>query len=328
MEIIVIDDGSSDDTAKQAGKAGAKIIRQKNEGKVVALNAGVKKAAYDVIVTIDADTFVEENCLDELVRPLADKHIGSTTGIVKVKKQGILTWFQSMEYLHNHLIRTSFARTFSAAIWIFGSLSAFKKEALAKAGNFSNDTAAEDMDIALCLEKKGYTVQCAEKAIAYTIAPNTLHSLFRQRIRWWGSTLHALEKNRKGLKKELHILFIYINQWWWSIWALMSFPLIAYQIVFWLPEQGYPFYFFSWFSITGILNILMKILIGSFSILTLSGILLGLVSTTAHIFALIRFREVNYQNLIASFFYFPYVLIINLTIFFSIFFSSKKRKQW
>ena len=327
-EILVINDGSTDNTAREAKKAGAKVITKKNAGKAKALNTGVSNATYAIVVTIDADTFVSKSALTELIKPLQIPSIGSTTGIVTVRASNILSRFQAVEYLQNHLIRTSFSRVFGSSIWFFGSLAAFKKTALKKAGGFSADTLAEDMDIALTLERKGYSTFVAN-AYAQTIAPQTIKNLVRQRRRWWPGTLEAIAKNRKGLWRKKHLAFLFINQGWWSIHSGISLVLIMYQIVYWWPDFSLYIiqYFAQWFSLLGPISVYAQIPSQGVSLFSIFGVSAGAISTFLLVMALLRFKQFKYSYLLTIFFYFPYTILINTSIFISLFLPIRKRKE-
>lgn len=54
-EVIVVDDGSTDDTAAVAAKLGARVIRQQNGGVSVARNLGIQSAIGNWIALLDAD---------------------------------------------------------------------------------------------------------------------------------------------------------------------------------------------------------------------------------------------------------------------------------
>ncbi len=55
-EILVVDDGSADDTSEEARKAGARVVRQEpNQGKGKAIRRGLQEATGDVILFIDGD---------------------------------------------------------------------------------------------------------------------------------------------------------------------------------------------------------------------------------------------------------------------------------
>ena len=328
IEVVVVSDGSTDSTVTLARKAGAKVIRQQRAGKARAMNRAVKAARYNTLATIDADTFIEKNTLAHLVAPLQKKSIGSTTGIVKVKLKGILSYFQAVEYLQNHLIRTTFTRVFGAGIWFFGSLAAFKREALHKAGYFSPDTLAEDMDVALALEREGYRTYVAD-AHAETIVPKSVPALITQRRRWWPGTLHALEKHRPHIKGRKHVTFLVMNQWMWSIHSGLTLPLLLYQMLFWLPELS-PYliqYAVQWFSLLGPTLVATNIPANGISFLNIFGIASGFLGAWIGLMALIRFKQIKWQYLLVIFFYFPYTILINFAIFLSLYFPQKHRRQ-
>ena len=99
VEIIVVDDGSSDNTLKILKKyKKVKVVKQKHLGKSKALNNGISKAKNDFILVIDADTIIKKDFIREIIKPFSDKKVGATTGIIKLKNnKGILPMFQNVE---------------------------------------------------------------------------------------------------------------------------------------------------------------------------------------------------------------------------------------
>ena len=160
MEVIVIDDGSTDktkDILKRYEKVN--VLEQSHLGKAEALNLGVSKARYDFVLTIDADTIIDKSCIKEIVRPLADENIGATTGNSKVKNNNsIMGIFQNIEYHYNNLIRHCFSTVFNNGIWFFGALAAYRKSLLNDVGSFKKDTLTEDMDMALEIKRQYFHV--------------------------------------------------------------------------------------------------------------------------------------------------------------------------
>ena len=327
LEIVVVDDGSTDKTSTIAKAMGARVVLGKHKGKTSALNLGVRHAKHDFIFTLDADTLAEENCLRALIAPFADKEVGATTGNSKIKNNtGILGMFQNMEYHYNNLIRVAFSKVFNNGIWFFGARACYRKSALKEIGYFKQDTLAEDMDSALELKRRGYRTVNVLDAIGHTIAPATILELFRQRRRWWIGTLQSLWKSRTlfSFKSPLSINFLFINQWWWSLYAFLSLPLIIYQVNYWLPYNMQDasmlfWYLFRWFTLSGPFYVIYMISEWGIGWYGLFGVLSGIISFIMMVFAVSLFKERDImRSIFAAFFYFPYTILLNTLIALSI----------
>ncbi len=328
LEVIVVDDGSTDNTLSILKKyKKIKVLKQNHLGKVEALNIGALNSTHNFILTIDADTSLDKNCLSELLKPFSDKCIGATTGNNNVRnKQSIISAFQNVEYHFSNLIRNSFSTVFNNGIWFSGSLACYRKAALKKIGYFKKDTLAEDQDIALEMKKAGCKTINVSTASGYTVVPTNVKELYKQRTRWWIGTLQSIVKNRElfSRKASPSILFLYINQFWWSFYAFLSLPLIIYQINYWLPYNSQDLftmfsYFFRWFSLIGPVYVIYKIPDFGISIYTAFGVLSGLMTTILSIAALKLFKDkIDFKNLFAIFFYFPYTIVLNIIILVSL----------
>jgi hypothetical protein len=102
LEVIVVDDGSSDGTAdlvEAMGLAGVRVLRRPNTGKAGALNAGIAAARHELIVMMDGDTIFRPDTIGRLVQPFADHRIGGVAGNAKVanKRRGMLARWQHIE---------------------------------------------------------------------------------------------------------------------------------------------------------------------------------------------------------------------------------------
>src|SRR3989344_3060163 len=328
MEIIVVDDGSTDSTIKIIKKyKNVKILEQNHLGKVEALNLGALKSSHEFILTVDADTTIVRNCLRDIVKPFFSKKIGATTGNNLVKnKKSLIGVFQNIEYHFSNLIRSSFSTVFKNGIWFSGSIACYRKTSLKKIGYFKKDTLAEDQDVALEMKKFGYITINVPTAAGHTIVPTKIKDLYRQRMRWWIGTLQSIFKNKElfSRKASPSILFLYINQFWWSFYAFLSLPLIIYQINYWLPYNSATtyaimIYIFKWFSLMGPIYVLYKIPDFGVSMYSIFGVLSGIITTIISISALRMFKEkISFKNLFAIFFYFPYTIILNIIILISL----------
>ncbi len=326
-EIIVIDDGSTDGTASIARKRGARVVEGTHAGKAAALNLGLKAARHGFIFTVDADTVVEKDCLRKIVLPLAEADVGMAMGTSMVKnKDSLLGSFQNVEYHYNNLIRSSFSNIFKNGIWFFGALACYRKSALLQVGGFKKDTLAEDWDIALELKEAGYRTLSVQSASGKTEAPTTFAGFYAQRFRWWMGTLQSLFKNKSLFTKKSpgSIHFLFINQYWWSVYAFLSLPLILYQLNYWLPYNSQDAlslfgYLFRWFSLTGPAYVLYKIPEWGVNYWTIFGVLSGVISAIMIVASIKLFKDrLNARNVIAVFFYFPYTILLNILIALSI----------
>lgn len=320
MKVIVVDDGSTDRTrslVKEYG--GATLLRQDHKGKVAALNLGLAYAKAEIVVTIDADTLVERKFLHEMVRPFSDPAVGATSGAVRVRNaHSLLGTFQHMEYLVNNLARYNFSKVFNTGIWFFGSLAAYRREALVQVGGFKYDTQAEDWDVVLEIRRAGYGILNVSTAIGYTVAPESLNTLFRQRVRWWMGGSQAIIKNRSLLReKNPSLWYLFVHHYWWGFYALVSLPLIIYQVQYWMPALvgEVPLYLFRWFTLIGPFYVLFKIPQWGVNVYNIFGVLSGVISLVFTIAAVVMQKEkIFFRHLLAVFFYFPYTILLNMAV--------------
>lgn len=207
FELIVVDDGSSDDTADVARAAvddpRVRVIRQPNGGKAAALNHGMTIASGDVIVVIDADTLLAPDAIRHLVRPLADQRVGAVAGNAKVgNRVNLVTRWQAVEYVTSqNLDRRAFVMLNCITV-VPGAIGAWRRSAVLDAGGFRTDTLAEDQDLTLTLLRRGHRVALADQAVALTEAPETFEALLKQRFRWSFGTLQCAWKHRAALGRR------------------------------------------------------------------------------------------------------------------------------
>ncbi len=222
FEILVIDDGSKDQTARAVEEAFAdnsrvRLIKKANGGKSSAVNLGFKEAKGEIVIALDADTLIAENAISLLVSHFKDDQVAAVSGNVKVGNKGnLLTNWQHIEYVTGfNLERRAFAALNCITV-VPGAIGAWKKSAVAEAGYFSEDTLAEDTDITLALLRNGKKIEFEEKAYAYTEVPEDIKSLAKQRYRWVYGTLQCLWKHREALFNRNHQSLGYValpNMW-------------------------------------------------------------------------------------------------------------------
>ncbi|MFD7934910.1 bifunctional polysaccharide deacetylase/glycosyltransferase family 2 protein [Streptomyces sp. NPDC059755] len=207
IEIIIVDDGSDDNTseisreaARDLGMTNVRVIRQENAGKPAALNNGVRSASYDIVVMMDGDTVFEPDAVHQLVQPFADPKVGAVAGNAKVgNRDTIIGAWQHIEYVMGFNLDRRMYDLLRCMPTIPGAIGAFRREAVLEVGGMSEDTLAEDTDITIAMHRGGWQVVYQEHAKAWTEAPGSLKQLWSQRYRWSYGTMQALWKHRKSL---------------------------------------------------------------------------------------------------------------------------------
>jgi peptidoglycan-N-acetylglucosamine deacetylase len=222
FEILVIDDGSKDDTSIVVQEIYGnhplvKLIQKTNGGKSSAVNLGFKEANGEIVVALDADTLIAENAISLLVNHFKNEKVAAVSGNVKVGNKGnLLTNWQHIEYVTGfNLERRAFAALNCITV-VPGAIGAWRKTAVEEAGYFKEDTLAEDTDITLTLLRQGKRIEFEEKAYAYTEVPEDIKSLAKQRYRWVYGTLQCLWKHREALFNKKHNSLGYLalpNMW-------------------------------------------------------------------------------------------------------------------
>lgn len=203
LEIIVVDDGSTDGTADIAEELqlhAVRVIRQENMGKPGALNTGIAASTGEIVVLVDGDTVFEPGTIRALVGPFDNDVIGAVSGNAKVaNRDSLLGTCQHLEYVMGFNLDRRMLDLARGIATIPGAVGAFRRTALEEASGLSDDTIAEDTDLTIAISRSGWSVAYRADAVAWTEAPSTVGDLWKQRYRWSYGVLQAVWKHRRAL---------------------------------------------------------------------------------------------------------------------------------
>ena len=213
LRVIVIDDGSKDETLKVARNSFPKeeasgrllILTKPNAGKAEALNFGLKHLDPDeeIFVGIDADTVIARDAISLMVPHFRNPKVGALAGNAKVgNRVNLWTRWQALEYITSQNFERRALNTLGAVSVVPGAIGAWRVSAVREAGGYQTDTVAEDADLTMALLRRGYRVEYEDRALAYTEAPTTSNGLMRQRFRWSFGILQAVFKHREVFARK------------------------------------------------------------------------------------------------------------------------------
>lgn len=205
VEVLVMDDGSSDDTADVVSRAfyfepRVKLHKLKNGGKARALNEGFKLASHEVVIALDADTIFLPDTIVELARKFDDPNVAAVAGRAAVgNTQHFVARWQALEYVIGQAVERRAWHLLGVVSVVPGAVGAWHRDAVLAVGGFGTDTLAEDCDLTITLQVHGWKVSYAPDAVALTEAPETVRALLKQRFRWCFGVLQTVWKHKRAM---------------------------------------------------------------------------------------------------------------------------------
>ena len=246
IQIIVINDGSSDKTVQSVrslvaqhsnlelidlgGQINLELIDlERNGGKAAALNHGLRKCVTDIVITIDADSYI----LKDGIRNLVGRYLSDPTNtkavageiLIRNSRENWITKAQEWDYFLGIATIKRIQSLFQGTLVAQGAFSLYERKTLLELGGWP-EMVGEDIVLTWKILAKGYRVGHAEDALAFTDCPNTLNGFVRQRQRWSRGLIEAFKENPSILiQPRLSTLYV----WWNTMFPLMD---IAYTFGF------------------------------------------------------------------------------------------------
>ena len=321
LEIIVVNDGSTDGTVDVVKKYKSVILLDKpNSGKADSVNKAIKKSKHEFVAIIDADSYPQKNALKEIMKYFADEKVGGVTGAALVKnRNNLLEKCQAMEYVLIAWTRKSLDAVHSVFVTP-GALSAYRKTALKDiGGGFDTKVMTEDIEIAWNLLRHKWKTRMAIRAKVFTSAPSKVKAWYNQRIRWNVGGFQTLVKHWHLIgKKEYNMFGVFVIPFFISH-LVISFT--GFFVFLWVIfSKLYNWFLFSRYSIqqdSAVFDLSEIYLLPS--VFTYFALLVVLLFGLAIYYSFKTFKEAKIKIDFAFFFYaliylsvFPILLIISL----------------
>ncbi|UTH14920.1 poly-beta-1,6 N-acetyl-D-glucosamine synthase [Macrococcus equipercicus] len=262
-EIIIINDGSSDQTSAVIKKLKTQYTFQfidltVNQGKAQALNTAVKSARYNYIMCIDADTIMDDDAPYYMIKHLIDDStLGAVTGNPRIRnKSSLLAKIQTVEYA-SMIGSIKRAQTMNGYVnTISGVFTLFNKQALEDVGFWDIDMITEDIAVSWKFHTAGYGIRYEPRALCWMLVPETLSGLWKQRVRWAQGGHEVLLRDFKKVVSTFNfpLWFLYFEQVLSIIWVYSTlFILVASLLSFNFLDYYYYEYHFSIFILSAFL---------------------------------------------------------------------------
>jgi len=196
-EVIVVDDGSTDDTADIAARYGARVLRQANSGPAVARNQGIAEARGAIILFTDADCAPAPDWIEQMTAPLADPQIAGSKGVYRTRQENLAARFIQIEYedRYDHTARhkyVDFIDTYAAC---------YRRNILFASGGFNTSfpfASVEDQELSFRLAQAGHKMVFNPRAAVYHRHPESWikYAQRKYKIGYWKTLVLRLHPSK------------------------------------------------------------------------------------------------------------------------------------
>jgi biofilm PGA synthesis N-glycosyltransferase PgaC len=316
FEIILVDDGSTDDTLSVmhsfAIDPRVQVIGKPNGGKASALNAGIAAARGEILFFVDADGLFTPSAIREMLNGFTSEKIGAVCGNdAPVNLDRIQT---RLACIQTH-VGTGFVRRALALVnclpIVSGNIGAFRRNVIEKTGPFLEGFIGEDLELTWRVHKAGFRVNFAPRAVVLAEVPSTVKDLWKQRVRWARGLLQTISIHKKMMFNPRYGLFgIYLPI---IVTSMIIIPLLQLLIVILLPVL----------VVTGQSPIPLSV----FGIIGWLGLIMSLVATVFAIALNHAWKDLRYIYTVL--FWVPYSLMMNVVTLWALILEIRgARSEW
>lgn len=206
VEVLVLNNNSSDDTALVAGQAfleashlKGQVIDVPQPGKAIALNRGITETRTEFVIRIDADTQVLPQTIAHAMKHFSRASVGVVGGLPLAPGDGKFDRARNLETLLKHGYYQVGYGAVDGIVGVPGMFAAYRTDAVREVGGFVQGMNGEDTDVSLRIGEAGYRI-VGDPLITYiSEVPQTWRHLREQRMRWFRSVYHVSARNRDYL---------------------------------------------------------------------------------------------------------------------------------
>ncbi len=252
FEVIAVDDGSTDGTgvildSLAESSTRLRVVRQAfNQGKAAGLKAGALEATHEILICIDGDARIDPHAPTWIAAAFAaDQGLGAVTGNPRiVNRSTLLGRMQVGEFSAMIGIIKRAQLLMKRLFTVSGVIAAFRKSAVQQVDYWTLDALTEDIDMTWKLQRAGWRATFEPHALVWILTPETLHGLWRQRLRWAMGGAQVMRKNidifwgQRSYGMRLLMLEMIASVTWCYLLAISSLVWLIRH--FFMAEQFFP----------------------------------------------------------------------------------------